>query len=56
MAGSLDTIHVLKIYPQDQRAVIKTPDGRGQTIKRGDSLKNDTTLPRFSIDFSRPEG
>jgi hypothetical protein len=31
-----DTIHVLKISPQDQRAVIKQTDGTIQVIKVGD--------------------
>jgi outer membrane biosynthesis protein TonB len=33
-----DTIQVLKIAGQDQRAVIKTPDGKMQIIKVGDPI------------------
>jgi len=35
---SADTIQVLKITAQDERAVIKTPDGKTLIIKPGDSL------------------
>jgi hypothetical protein len=37
-AGSYDDIHVLKISAQDERAVIKTPDGKMQIIKPGDPI------------------
>src|SRR3990172_605649 len=35
---SADTIQVLKIAAQDERAVIKTPDGKTQIIKPGDPV------------------
>jgi hypothetical protein len=38
MAASLDDIQILKISAQDQRAVIRTSDGKTQIIKPGDSL------------------
>ncbi|MEW5744068.1 MAG: hypothetical protein AB1805_01330 [Nitrospirota bacterium] len=40
-AASLDIIQLLKISPQDQRAIIKTADGQMQIIKVGDSLGED---------------
>lgn len=50
-AGVVDTIHILKISSQDERALIKTPDGNMQVIKVGDVLsdqsagqKNNETL------------
>ena len=33
-----ETLHVLKISPKDQRAVIKQPDGTMQVIKVGDAV------------------
>lgn len=33
-----ETVQILKIAPQDQRAVIKTPDGKMQIIKPGDVI------------------
>ena len=35
---SVDTIQVLKIAAQDERAVIKTPDGKAQIIRVGDHI------------------
>jgi hypothetical protein len=35
----VDTIQVLKIAAQDERAVIRTPDGKTQIIKPGDKLR-----------------
>ncbi len=35
---SVDAIQVLKIAPQDQRAVIKTPDGTMRIIAVGDAI------------------
>lgn len=35
---SVDTIQVLKIAGQDERAVIKTPDGKMQIINVGDQI------------------
>ncbi len=37
-AEIVENIQVLKIAGQDQRAVIKTPDGKMQIIKVGDSI------------------
>ncbi len=37
-ADSFDSIHVLKISPQDERAVIKTTDRELKIIKVGDSI------------------
>ena len=37
-SSTVDTIQVLKIAAQDERAVIKTPDGKMQVIKPGDQL------------------
>jgi hypothetical protein len=39
-AGVIDTIQVLKISPQDERAVIKTHDGNMQVVKVGDVLSD----------------
>jgi hypothetical protein len=38
-AQSIEDIQILKISPQDERAVIKTPDGKMQIIKIGDILR-----------------
>ncbi len=38
-ASSIDSIQLLKISAQDQRAVIKTPDGEMKVIKTGDVLR-----------------
>jgi len=35
---SVDTIQVLKIAPQDERAVIRTPDGEMRILKVGDQV------------------
>ncbi len=35
---SIDTLQVLKIASQDQRAVIKTPDGKMQILNVGDNI------------------
>jgi Tfp pilus assembly protein PilP len=37
-AQSVDTIQVLRISGQDERAVIKTPDGTMQIVKVGDPI------------------
>ncbi len=37
-ADSADSIQVLKISPQEERAVIKTPDRKMHMIKVGDSI------------------
>lgn len=38
-ASSIDSIQLLKISAQDQRAVIKTTDGKMKVIKTGDVLR-----------------
>ena len=43
-----DTIQVLKIAAQDERAVIKTPDGKTRIIKPGDVLSNDLKVMEIS--------
>lgn len=40
-ASSIDSIQLLKISPQDQRAIIKTSGGKMQIIKPGDMVGND---------------
>ena len=37
-AGGVDDIRVLKISGQDERAVVKLPNGKMKVIKTGDSL------------------
>lgn len=37
-AASLNEIQLLRILTQEERAVIKTPDGKTQTIKVGDPI------------------
>jgi len=39
-AGAAEELHILKISAQDERAVIKTPDGKMEMIKVGDSVGN----------------
>ncbi|MBI5026927.1 MAG: hypothetical protein HZC12_09450 [Nitrospirae bacterium] len=38
-AEPLDSIQILKISPQDERAVVKTPDGKVQIVRTGDLLR-----------------
>src|SRR3990172_3017590 len=40
-ASIIDSIQLLKISAQDQRAIIRTPDGKMQIIKPGDMLGSD---------------
>ncbi len=40
-ASSIDSIQLLKISPQDGRAIIKMPDGKMQIIKVGDEMQSD---------------
>ena len=47
---SADTIQVLKIAAQDERAVIKTPDGKTQIIKPGDSLGTSGKVVEIAAD------
>jgi len=46
----LNTIQVLKIAAQDERAVIKTPDGKTQIIKPGDSLGTNGNVTEIAVD------
>lgn len=47
---SVDTIQVLKIAAQDERAVIRTPDGKTQIIKPGDSLGANGKVTEIAVD------
>ena len=47
---SIDTIQVLKIAAQDERAVIRTPDGKTQIIKPGDSLGANGKVTEIAAD------
>jgi hypothetical protein len=49
-AASEDNIQVLKISPQDQRAVIKTSDGKMWIIKPGDSLGANGKVTEIAAD------
>ncbi len=37
-ANGLTNVQFLKIAPQDQKAIIKTPDGKLKVIKQGDAI------------------
>ena len=37
-AESIDTIHLFKISPQDERAIVKMDDGSMKMIKPGDAI------------------
>ena len=47
---SVDTIQVLKIAAQDERAVIRTPDGKTQIIKPGDTLGANGKVTEIAVD------
>jgi len=47
---SVDTIQVLKIAAQDERAVIRTPDGKTQILKPGDSLGANGKVSEIAAD------
>ncbi len=47
---SIDTIQVLKIAAQDERAVITTPDGAMLIIKPGDSLGANGKITEIAAD------
>ena len=47
---SADTIQVLKIAARDERAVIKTPDGKTRIIKPGDSLGANGKVTEIAAD------
>ncbi len=49
-AGSVDAIHVLKISARDERAVIKTPDGKKQIIKPGDPVGTGGKVTEITVD------
>jgi hypothetical protein len=44
LAGIPDEIQVLNISAEDERAVIKTPDGNIQVIKAGDVLRDQQSV------------
>lgn len=45
-----ETIQVIKISSQDERAIIKTPDGKMQIIKPGDSLGANGKVTEIAAD------
>lgn len=45
---SIDTIQVLKIAPQDARAIIKTPDGKTRIINVGDKIGENGKVSEIS--------
>ena len=47
---TVDTIQVLKIAAQDERAVIKTPDGKMQVIKVGDQIGDQGKVTEIAKD------
>jgi len=47
---SIDTIQVLKIAAHDERAVIKTPDGKMQIIKVGDPIGDHGKVIEIAVD------
>ncbi len=47
---SVDALQILKISPQDERAVIKTPDGKMQIIKVGDPIGDHGKVSGISRD------
>lgn len=47
-AASLDNIRFIKIAPQDQKAVIKTADGKLQVIKSGDVIGETVTVKEIA--------
>jgi len=47
---SAETIQVLKIAAQDERAVIRTPDGTTQIIKPGDPLGTNGKVTEIAAD------
>jgi hypothetical protein len=49
-ADYIDSIQLLKISPKDERAIIKTPDGKMQIIKVGDIIATRDRAPRGAKD------
>jgi hypothetical protein len=49
-ADSVNGIQILKISAQDERAVIKTPDGKTQLIKPGDALGTNGKVIEITTD------
>jgi len=49
-ADSVEGIQILKIAAQDDRAVIKTPDGKTQIIKPGDALGTNGKVTEIAAD------
>ena len=47
---SAESIQVLKIAAQDERAVIRTPDGKTQMIKPGDALGTNGKVTEIAAD------
>ncbi len=50
VAAVVDDINILKISAQDQRAIIKKPDGKMQIIGPGDSLGTGVTVVEIAAD------
>jgi len=49
-ADSVKGIQILKIAPQDERAVIKTPDGKTRIIRPGDALGTSGKVTEIAAD------
>ncbi len=47
-AASLDKVQFIKISPQDQKAVMKTPDGKLQVVKPGDVVGEKTKIVQIN--------
>jgi hypothetical protein len=50
---SIDSVQVVKIAPQDKRAIIKTPDGQMRIIQAGEVLQDEnktTSTPGLRVD------
>ena len=45
-----ETVQILKISPQDERAVIRTPDGKTQIIKPGDTFGTSGKVVEITAD------
>ena len=43
-----DTVRVLKISPQDERAVVQLPGGKMEIVKVGDALGNNAKITEIS--------
>lgn len=49
-ASPLDTIRLIKLSPQDARAVVKGADGKLQVVKPGDRLGERVTVKEIAVD------